>query len=145
MKYYDIIDEVYKDEELCKSLEEYNSTFHGDPDVLRGFYGDYLHDHRTDIHHFNMYDAKFREGLFINFTGDDPLVMSIYYFTGDQLYVMREDSDGNDIAVILSDNTKIESKVVLKITPENKDDAVRKIKTAIYFIITKISTNIWKN
>lgn len=144
MKYYDIICEVYEDEELRNSLKEYNSIFHGDPNILRGFCGEYIFTQHTDIHHFNIYDAKFKEGIFINFTGDDPLVMSMYYFTGDQLYVMGEDGNGNEVMVIETDKTKVESKVVLKITPGNKDVAVRKIKTAIYFIITKI-TNIWKN
>ena len=143
MKCYDIIREVYEDEELNNSLEEYNSIFHrGD----RGrIHFSISHNLGTlDTHHFNMYDAKFKEGIFINFTGDDSLVMSIYYFTGGQFCVMKEDRDGNEIATISTDETRIESKVVLEVTPENKDVAVCKIKTAIYFIITKI-TNIWKN
>lgn len=142
MKCYDIIREIYEDEELNNSLEEYNSIFHrGD----RGrIHFSISHNLDIDTHHFNMYDAKFKEGIFINFTGDDSLVMSIYYFTGGQFCVMKEDRDGNEIATISTDETKIESKVVLEVTPENKDVAVRKIKTAIYFIITKI-TNIWKN
>lgn len=140
MKCCDIICEVYEDEELNNSLEEYNSIFHrGD----RG--GIHLStSHDSDTRHFNMYDAKFKEGIFINFTGDDSLVMSIYYFTGGQFCVMKEDKDGNEIATISTDETRIESKVVLEVTSENKDVAVCKIKTAIYFIITKI-TNIWKN
>lgn len=141
MKYYDIISEVYEDEELRNSLEEYNSIFHrGD----RGGVHLSSTSHDSDTHHFNMYDAKFKEGIFINFTGDDSLVMSIYYFTGGQFCVMKEDENGNEIATISTDEARIESKVVLKITPGNKDVAVCKIKTAIYFIITKI-TNIWKN
>jgi len=144
MKYYDIICEVYEDEELNNSLEEYNSIFHrGD---RGGIHLSISHNLNTlDTLHFNMYDAKFKEGIFINFTGDNPLVMSMYYFTGGQFCVMKEDRDGNEIATISTDETtRIESKVVLEVTSENKDVAVCKIKTAIYFIITKI-TNIWKN
>lgn len=137
MKCYDIICEIYEDDELNNSLEEYNSIFHEED---RGIH--FSNDSGT--RHFSMYDPKFKEGIFINFTGDDSLVMSLYYFTGGQFCVMKEDRDGNEIATISTDETRIESKVVLEVTSENKDVVVCKIKTAIYFIITKI-TNIWKN